>query len=131
NSRKSWDFVASEQSPALVFMFSGQGAEYVNMALDLYRHEPLFREKLDECFAILQNISGVRYPDYLYPDQPDDQIAREIHRQSVSQPLHFAIEYSLAWMLMEWGAAPSNMIGYSIGEYVAACIAGVFSLEDA
>ncbi|MGF9826401.1 type I polyketide synthase [Brevibacillus agri] len=56
NSRKSWDYVASEQTPAVVFMFSGQGAEYVNMALDLYRHEPLFRAKLDECFAILQKI---------------------------------------------------------------------------
>ncbi|MDR9504671.1 amino acid adenylation domain-containing protein [Brevibacillus agri] len=131
NSRKSWDYVASEQTPAVVFMFSGQGAEYVNMALDLYRHEPLFRAKLDECFAILQKISGVRYQGYLYPDQPDDRAAREIHRQSVSQPLHFAIEYSLAWLLMEWGVAPANMIGYSIGEYVAACLAGVFSLEDA
>ncbi|AWX56431.1 hybrid non-ribosomal peptide synthetase/type I polyketide synthase [Brevibacillus brevis] len=131
DTRKSLDFVASEQTPSIVFMFTGQGAEYVNMALDLYRYETIFREKLDECFTILQKISGVRYQDYLYPEKTDTQTGTEIHRQSISQPLHFAVEYSMALMLMEWHITPLSMIGYSIGEYVAACIAGVFSLEDA
>ncbi|WP_233476482.1 non-ribosomal peptide synthetase/type I polyketide synthase [Paenibacillus sonchi] len=128
---KRWDAIVTEQAPSVVFMFSGQGAEYVNMALDLYRHEPVFRDKLNECLTILQEISGLRYQDFLFPDGREQQAERHIHRQSVSQPLHFALEYSLAWLLMNWQVEPLSMIGYSIGEYVAACLAGVFSLHDA
>ncbi|MEJ9164382.1 non-ribosomal peptide synthetase/type I polyketide synthase, partial [Paenibacillus graminis] len=128
---KRWEAVVSEQAPSVVFMFSGQGAEYVNMALDLYRHEPVFRDKLNECLTVLQEISGLRYRDFLFPDEREQQAEGHIHRQSVSQPLHFALEYALAWLLMNWQVEPLSMIGYSIGEYVAACLAGVFSLRDA
>jgi acyl transferase domain-containing protein/acyl carrier protein len=116
----------------VVFMFSGQGTQYVNMALELYRAEPLFREKLDRCAEIFKVHLGTDLRDVLFADADRIDAARQrLNQTSMAQPALFAIEYALAGLLDHWGIRPRAMIGHSIGEYVAACLAGVFSLEDA
>ena len=116
----------------VVFMFSGQGSQYVNMGLELYRVEPEFREQIDLCAEILKPHLGQDLRDVLYPDEKNiDEATRRLTQTSMTQPALFAIEYALAKLLAEWGIRPRAMIGHSIGEYVAACMAGVFSLEDA
>jgi acyl transferase domain-containing protein/acyl carrier protein len=115
---------------SVVFMFSGHGSLYVNMGLDIYRSEPLFREEMDRCFTILE---GLGYPvkEILYPHNEQEDMADKLKNIIYGGPIKFLFEYSLAKLLMHWGVQPDAMIGYSFGEYVAACLAGVFSLEDA
>ena len=122
-------FSGSQVSRPVVFMFSGQGSQYINMGLGLYKAEPVFRNQLDRCFAILKNITGEDFNKILYPPNGADGSA--LNQTRVTQPLLFSIEYALARLLIEWGILPYAMIGHSIGEYVAACLARVFSLEDA
>ena len=116
----------------VVFMFSGQGSQYVGMSQDLYEHEPTFREHLDRCCQILRSQLGFDLREILYPE-PDqrESATQKLQQTAITQPAIFAIEYSLAQLWMSWGISPKAMIGHSIGEYVAACLAGVFSLEDA
>ncbi|WP_148663133.1 acyltransferase domain-containing protein, partial [Scytonema hofmannii] len=117
------------------FMFSGQGAQYVNMGRELYEVEPTFRKYVDICAAILQPHLGLDIRHILYPHaQHIDVETRDLaslQQTAITQPALFIIEYALAQLWMEWGVRPEAMIGHSIGEYVAATIAGVFSLEDA
>jgi acyl transferase domain-containing protein/acyl carrier protein len=114
---------------ALIFMFSGQGSQYVNMGLELYRTEKIFRQEMDRCFDILTPLMGGDVRDILYPgENPPGQA---IDQTGITQPVLFVFEYGLARLLMRWGMKPYAMIGHSIGEYTAACLAGVFSLEDA
>ncbi|UFZ04089.1 SDR family NAD(P)-dependent oxidoreductase [Bradyrhizobium ontarionense] len=115
----------------VVFMFPGQGAQRVNMGRSLYVMEPVFRQEIDRCFDLLAGALPRPARDVLYPDNPDDRLAELIGRTEFTQPLMFALEYALARTLMAWGIRPAAMIGYSFGEYAAACLAGVFSLEDA
>ncbi len=120
------------QSPPVVFMFSGQGSQYVNMALELYQVEPTFREQIDQCSELLKPHLGLDLRDILYPNpERVEEAARQLEQTALAQPALFAIEYTLAQVWMSWGVHPMAMIGHSIGEYVAACLAGVFSLEDA
>jgi acyl transferase domain-containing protein len=116
----------------ILFMFSGQGSQYVNMGRDLYESEPSFREQVEQCAQILQPHLGLDLRDVLYP--PDDQreeASVRLNRTAITQPALFTIEYALAYLWMEWGILPKAMLGHSIGEYVAACLAGVFTLEEA
>ncbi|KYC36590.1 polyketide synthase [Scytonema hofmannii PCC 7110] len=119
----------------VIFMFSGQGAQYVNMGRELYEVEPTFRKYVDICAAILQPHLGLDIRHILYPHaQHIDVETRDLaslQQTAITQPALFIIEYALAQLWMEWGVRPEAMIGHSIGEYVAATIAGVFSLEDA
>ena len=120
------------RDPEVVFMFPGQGAQYVNMGLNLYEHEPVFREALDQSAEILEPILGRDLRQLLYPESTDLGAAEELLRKtSFQQPAIFTIEYALAKLWKNWGVRPAAMIGHSIGEYVAACIAEVFSLKDA
>ena len=115
-----------------VFMFSGQGSQYVNMALGLYRAEPNFRTTLELCSKLLKPYMALDLPDLLYPGaERVEASSAQLTLTQMAQPALFAIEYSLAKLWMEWGIHPDAMIGHSIGEYVAACLAGVFSLGDA
>ncbi len=115
----------------VTFMFSGQGSQYVNMARELYNTEAVFRQHLDRCFEIGAN-QGLKLREILYPNNELNDTANvQLQQTAVTQPALFAIEYALAQMWMTWGIYPESMIGHSIGEYVAACVAGVFSLEDA
>ncbi|HEB56032.1 MAG TPA: SDR family NAD(P)-dependent oxidoreductase, partial [Gammaproteobacteria bacterium] len=116
----------------LTFMFSGQGSQYVNMGLELYQNEASFRQHMDACAELLQTYIGCDILEILYPASGTEQQATEKLKQtSITQPALFMIEYSLASLLMSWGIQPRAMIGHSIGEYIAACLAGVFDLESA
>jgi acyl transferase domain-containing protein/acyl carrier protein len=116
----------------VAFMFSGQGSQYVDMALGLYKSEATFRTTLDRCAAALAPRLELDLRDILYPPPERAEEASILLAQTMyTQPALFAIEYSLARLWMEWGIQPDALIGHSIGEYVAACLAGVFSLGDA
>lgn len=112
-----------------VFMFPGQGSQYINMCRELYTSEPVFREETDKAFAIVEKISGRQLYPVVFPEDGADTTA--IDETACTQPLLFIVEYALARLLITWGILPDLMIGHSVGEYVAACISGVFSLEDA
>lgn len=134
-TRDSERVVTSIQEPInrdVVFMFSGQGSQYVNMGLELYRTEPIFREHIDRCSEILRPYLSFDLRDILYPgEQGVERAAHMLEQTFITQPALFAIEYALAKLWMAWGVHPVALVGHSIGEYVAACLAGVFSLEDA
>jgi amino acid adenylation domain-containing protein len=117
-------------SRPVVFMFPGQGSQYLNMGRNLYQSEPLFRQAIDRCDSLLGDQLSPRLLEVLYPDTATDEGVSLINQTKYTQPALFAIEYALAQLLMSWGLTPSAMVGHSIGEFVAACLAGVFSLED-
>ncbi len=117
---------------SVVFMFSGQGSQYVNMARELYETEAYFQEQVDLCCEILQPHLGFNLRDVLYPSADEIETATaKLTQTATTQPALFVIEYAIAQLWMKWGITPVAMIGHSIGEYVAATLAGVFSLEDA
>ncbi|MCC5666136.1 acyltransferase domain-containing protein [Nostoc sp. CHAB 5784] len=116
----------------VIFMFSGQGGQYANMARELYKTEPTFRRYIDTCALILQPQLNLDIRHILFPQQEQIEAAtQQLQQTALTQPALFVIEYALAQLFMSWGVLPAAMIGHSIGEYVAATIAGVFSLEDA
>ena len=122
--------VSDRRERPVVFMFSGQGAQYENMCRDLYVSEPVFREQVDQCFDIAQSITDKDLKSVFLNNRQDGLISL-INETEYTQSLLFIVEYALARLLMQWGVHPTVMIGHSIGEYVAACISGVFSFEDA
>ncbi|HEV9035439.1 MAG TPA: amino acid adenylation domain-containing protein, partial [Puia sp.] len=109
----------------VVFLFPGQGAQYSGMCRGLYEKEPYFREQMDSCLAIVRQLSGKDLKPLIFGG------SRRLHDTETAQPALFVVEYALARLLMKWGILPHLMIGHSFGEYVAACLSGVFSLEDA
>ncbi|HSS47481.1 MAG TPA: AMP-binding protein, partial [Thermoanaerobaculia bacterium] len=117
----------------VAFLFPGQGAQYVGMGKDLYDAEPAFRNAIDQCARLLQLHLGLDLRTVLYPSADADPAAgaARLEQTALAQPAVFAVEYALAELLREWGIRPAAMLGHSIGEYVAACLAGVFSLQDA
>jgi acyl transferase domain-containing protein len=144
------------QDRPVVFMFPGMGDQYVNMALELYQAEPTFREHVDHCAKLLTPLLGLDPRSVIYPQgtalrddapapaeatfdlrqmlrrgTPPDSDTVQLNQTALAHPILFMIEYALAKLWMSWGVQPHAMLGYSIGEYVAACLAGVFSLEDA
>jgi len=118
------------------FLFSGQGAQYPGMGIELYRSEAAFRDEVDHCAEILLprlgfDLRQALYPA-LYPEDGDPREAAErLEQTALAQPALFVVEYALARLWVSWGVRPEAMLGHSIGEYVAACLSGVFSLEDA
>jgi acyl transferase domain-containing protein/glutamate-1-semialdehyde aminotransferase len=120
------------RDPDVVFMFPGQGSQYVNMGVNLYHDEPVFREIVDRSAEILTPLMGVDIRSILYPTAADAETAAiSLAQTCFTQPALFVIEYALAQLWQSWGVIPQATIGHSIGEYVSACLAGVFSLEDA
>ncbi|SFB72365.1 amino acid adenylation domain-containing protein [Bosea sp. CRIB-10] len=113
----------------LVFMFPGQGSQYPQMARELYAGEPVFRRTVDLCCEVLKPELGLDLRKLLYPSNGGDP--ERLSATLLAQPAIFTVEYALAQLLMSWGLQPAAMIGHSVGEFAAACIAGVFSLEDA
>jgi phthiocerol/phenolphthiocerol synthesis type-I polyketide synthase E len=116
----------------VIFLFPGQGTQYVNMGSGLYRTESVFREQLDRCCEILRPVLGRDLREILYPDPGSSpRAASELDRTEFTQPALFAVEYALAQLWISWGVRPAACIGHSLGEIVSACLSGVFSLEDA
>ena len=116
----------------VVFMFPGQGAQHVDMCLGLYLGEPTFHAQLDQCSELLKKYLDVDLREVLYPPRAQREHAGQLLlHTAVTQPALFVVEYALAKLWMEWGIYPRVMIGHSTGEYVAACLAGVMSLEQA
>jgi acyl transferase domain-containing protein len=116
----------------VAFMFPGQGAQHVGMAHELYRAQPVFREQLDYCSELLKPHLGLDLRELMFAEEGSREEAElQLQQTFIAQPALFAVEYALAKLWMEWGVQPQAMIGHSIGEYTAAALAGVFSLEDA
>ncbi len=123
---------AAARPPPVAFLFPGQGSQSVRMGEALYRSEPVFRAVVDQCAAILQPRLGRDLRELLYPSEGGEEAAAAALRETwITQPALFTIEYALAQLWLGWGVRPSAMAGHSVGEFVAACLAGVFSLEDA
>lgn len=113
------------------FMFPGQGAQHVGMAAGLYRDEPVFRDAFNACSAILEPLIGGKLQDFLYPTGEGEGAGEALKNTAIAQPAIFTLEYALAKLWQSWGITPDVLIGHSIGEFAAACIAGVFTLDDA
>ena len=122
---------ASSTPRDVVFMFPGQGSQYVRMGKNLYDHSEIFKQNLDKCSELLLPLLERDLRDVLFPKAGGEEAATEILRNTqFTQPALFAIGYSLAQVWLAWGVEPTALMGHSIGEFAAACTAGVFSLED-
>ena len=131
------------QSPAIAFLFPGQGTQYAGMGWELYQTEPIFQQHIDHCCELIQPLLGHDLRQILYPDQHEagsdkpalnaqpQELTLTINQTLYAQSTLFITTYALAQLWMSWGIRPQAMLGHSIGEYVAACLAGVFALEDA
>ncbi len=135
----------------VVFLLGGVGEQYASMASDLYRQEPFFREQTDHCLLVLKQRVGLDLTSLLFAEDKEghhqqpgldlkallgrktslSQADLQLKQTALAQPAIFMIEYALARLLMHWGLQPKALLGHSLGEYVAACLSGVLSLEDA
>lgn len=122
----------SEAASGVVFMFPGQGSQYVNMGRDLYTSEPVFAEHFDRCCELFQDELDIELRSIVFPRiGTEEEAAAQLKQTVYTQATLFTVHYSLAKLWMHWGIVPDAMMGHSIGEFAAACLAGVFSLEDA
>ncbi|WP_233138188.1 polyketide synthase [Mucilaginibacter sp. MD40] len=122
--------VLNQQATEVVFMFPGQGAQYLNMGYDLYKHEPVFAAAVSECVAILQGTAHAGILDVIYAEETAEA-AEKLKNTFYTQPAIFITSYAMARLWISWGIEPAILMGHSIGEFVAAHLAGIFSLEDA
>lgn len=111
----------------IVFLFTGQGSQYVNMGRELYESQPTFRKTIERCDEILRPYLSRSLLSVLYPEKGEASL---INETKYTQPALFALEYALAELWKLWGIQPDIVMGHSVGEYVAACVAGVFTLSD-
>ena len=116
--------VAGRRAPKLALLFTGQGAQYIGMGKELYEAHPIFKATLDRCAKLFESHLEHHLLEVMWTSET-------LHQTEYTQPALFAIEYSLAKLFEEWGIVPDLLLGHSIGEYAAACVAGVFTLEDA
>ncbi|BCJ94414.1 hypothetical protein acsn021_19830 [Anaerocolumna cellulosilytica] len=127
NKKSEKEYSEHREPPKLVMIFPGQGSQYQGMAEELYHCSAGFREAFDRCDEITSRYLGQSIKSMLYGKDAD----KWIHETRFTQPIVFAMDYSIGRMWMDLGIMPSAVLGHSIGEYAAACIAGVFQLEDA
>lgn len=121
-----WQGSRTADSPQLAWLFSGQGAQYPSMGRDLYESEPCFRKALNEAALALQPHLDVALTDLMFGDE-----SHRLTDTRYTQPALFALQFALARCWQQMGCAPSILLGHSVGEYAAACVAGIFELEDA
>ncbi|GHG84801.1 type I polyketide synthase [Comamonas sp. JC664] len=130
--QKTFSLSPGATRPSVVFMFPGGGAQYAEMGRGLYASEPVYREAVDRCCELLRPKLGFDLRTVIHPDVANLSAAQQrIKKTSVALPALFTVEYATARLWEAWGVKPEALIGHSLGEYAAACLAGVFSLEDA
>ncbi|WP_113651832.1 polyketide synthase [Pedobacter namyangjuensis] len=120
----------TEAPDEIVFSFPGQGAQYVNMGLALYQQEPVYKAAIDQCATILKNYLDKDIRSIIFASSDVKSASNQLKNTKYTQPALFVTSYALAQLWMSWGVQPTMFIGHSVGEYVAAHFAGVFSLED-
>ncbi|RKG71007.1 acyltransferase domain-containing protein [Corallococcus exercitus] len=121
-----------EEGRPVFFLFPGQGTQRPGMARELYENVPEFRRRIDEGAALLRpHLRGLDLRTVLYPEPGMEDAAERLQETWLAQPALFLVEYALARQWQAWGVQPGGMLGHSIGEFVAACVAGVLSFEDA
>ncbi len=113
--------------PKVGFLFTGQGSQYAGMGRGLFATQPVFREAIERCDALLRVSLQRPLLEVLYPAPGAES---PLNQTAYAQPALFALEYALAQLWRSWGVEPTWVLGHSVGEYVAACVAGAFSLED-
>jgi acyl transferase domain-containing protein len=119
-------------NPSVAFLFPGQGAQHVGMGRGLYETEPVFRGVVDRCCEQLAPGLATDLRELVFLGEPAaSEAASRLARTAITQPALFVFEYALAQLWMSWGLQPDAMLGHSVGEYVAGCLAGVFTLGDA
>ena len=123
--------IQSETPGEVVFQFPGQGAQYLNMGRALYEHEAVFQQAVDECADLLGAYLDTDIRRVIHPETVDSEAEQLLKNTRYTQPALFVTEYALARLWMSWGIEPSVLCGHSVGEFVAAHLAGVFSLPDA
>ncbi|MGA8260229.1 MAG: type I polyketide synthase, partial [Arenicellales bacterium] len=116
----------------VIFLFPGQGSQETGMGQGLYENEPGYRETVDYCAELLEPELGFDLREKIHPtdDSSRDRAEADLTQTAIAQPALFVVEYALAKLYQRWGIKPTAMLGHSLGELVAACLAGVFSLED-
>ena len=123
--------IATDRPGEVAFLFPGQGAQYLNMGRDLYQHENVYREAVDECARLLSAWLDVDIRQVMYPETANAAAKERLKNTRYTQPALFVTEYALARLWMSWGIEPTVFCGHSIGEFVGAHLAGVFTLADA
>src|SRR5690606_22194281 len=123
--------IINSLSDRIVFLFPGQGTQYLHMGKDLYQSSPVFKDALDVCSQLFALYLDMPLLDIIYPSPQDEVAEARLNDTRYTQPALFSVEYALAKLWMSWGVSPTGFCGHSIGEYVAAHFAGILSLEDA
>ncbi|MDG1293445.1 MAG: beta-ketoacyl synthase N-terminal-like domain-containing protein, partial [Pseudomonadales bacterium] len=132
DAKRVVDGVAENRAPSLVFMFPGGGAQYAGMGADLYHAESIYREAFDDCLRCLDVSLAEKIRALVFANNDGlEEASVLLERPSSALPALFATEYALAKQLIAWGAEPTAFIGHSMGEYTAACLAGVLTVNDA
>ena len=119
----------TDEDLKVIWIFSGQGSQYAGMCSSLYGSEPIFSEAVDRCTEIFDRLSGADLKTIIFNATPEH--SESLKQTAITQPALFTIQYGLVKMLQSWGHSPTGLIGHSIGEYAAAVVAGILSVEDA